>query len=153
MPVNTRSQKEESKSVTNETSTEITTAIGMATSETDTTPLENRMDATKVKLQTHLKMLQHLDRETKELLTSKNERKLQRHRANLSAKIEEAHALVTSLVKIKIEQGLEEEEITVWSEDQEGTLERYEESLGLVESELIEIEREKEAQKHDEIEA
>ena len=98
-------------------------------------------------------MLQHLDRETKELLTSKNERKLQRHQANLSAKIEEAHALVTSLVEIKIEQGLEEEEITEWSEDQEETLERYEEPLGLVESELIEIEREKEDRKHDEIEA
>ena len=99
MPVNTRSQKEECKSVTNETSTEITAAIGMATSEIDTTALENRMDTTKVKLQTQLKMLQHLDRQTKELLTSKNERKLQRHQANLSAKIEEAHALVTSLVK------------------------------------------------------
>ena len=98
-------------------------------------------------------MLPHLDRQTKELLTSKTERKLQRHQANLSAKIEEAHALVTNLVKIKIKQGLEEEEITQWSEDQEETLERYEESLGLVESELIGIEREKEARKHDEIEA
>ena len=151
MPVNMRSQKEESKSVTNETSTEITTA--MVTSETDTAPLENRMDTTKVKLQTQLKMLQHLDRQTNKWLTSKNERKLQRHRANLRAKIEEAHALVTSSVKIKIEQGLEEDEITEWSEDQEETLKHYEESLGLVESKLIEIEHEKEAQKHDKIEA
>ena len=153
MPVNTRSQKEESKSVTNETATEITTAISMATSETDMTPLENRMDTTKVKLQTQLKMLQHLDRQTKGLLTSKNEKKLQRHQANLSAKIEEAHTLVTSLGEIEIEQGLEDEEITEWSEDQEETLEHYEESLGLVESELIEIERENKAGKHDEIEA
>ena len=60
-------------------------------------------------------------------LTSKNERKLQRHQGNLSSKIEEAHALVRSLVEIKIEQ---EEEITEWPEDQEETLERYEESLG-----------------------
>ena len=49
-----QSQKEESKSVTSETSTEITAAIGMATSETDTTPIENRMDITKAKLQTQL---------------------------------------------------------------------------------------------------
>ena len=139
--------------MTSEISKEITTAIGMATSETDMTPLENRMDTTKVKLQTQLKMLQHLDRQTKELLTSKNERKLQRHQANLGAKIEETHALVISLVEIKIEQGLEEEEITEWSEDQEEILECYEEPPGLVESELIEIKREKDARKHDEIEA
>ena len=103
----------------------------MATSETDTTPLENRMDTTKAKLRTQLKMLQHWDRQTKELLTSKNARKLQRYQTNLSAKIEEAHALVTSLVESQIEQGLDEEKITEWSEDQEETLE---ESLGLVES-------------------
>ena len=98
-------------------------------------------------------MLQHLGRQTKDLLTSKNERKLQRHQTNLSAKIEEAHALVTSLVEIKIEQGLKEEEITEWSADQEETLELYEESLGLVENELNGIKHEEESRKLDEIEA
>ena len=104
-------------------------------------------------MQIQFKILAYLDKQTHEFVTSGNEKKLQRQKGNLEAKIESVHTLITSMVELKMEQLLEEPEITTWSREQEQTLKPNEQSLALVESTLDKIEPEREQRKQQEVEA
>ena len=54
-----------------------------------------------------------------QFIALRNEKKLQRQKGNLDAKIESMHTLITSIMKLKMEQLLEEPEITLWPREQE----------------------------------
>ena len=74
-----------------------------------------KVDAARIQMQTQFKMLAYLDKQTHEFVASGNEKKLQRQKGNLEAKIESVHTLITNMVELKMEQLLEEPEITTWS--------------------------------------
>ena len=74
-------------------------------------------------------------------------------KGNLEVKIECVHTLLTSIVELKMEQLLEEPEITTSSREQEQTLEPSEQFLASVESTLDKIEHKKEQRKQQEVEA
>jgi hypothetical protein len=79
--------------------------------EMDNSTVKSAMETAEIRLKNNLKMLKRLGEQTKGIIESKNERKCQRHQSNLETKINDTHALITSIVELKIAENIEEEVI------------------------------------------
>ncbi|CAB4029540.1 Hypothetical predicted protein [Paramuricea clavata] len=111
------------------------------------------METAEIRLRNNLKMLKRLGEQTKDIIESKNERKWQRHQSNLETKLNDTHALITSIVELKIAENIEEEVINEWSKEQESALEHFEHMLDELDNILTLglTEQEKAARKQQEI--
>ena len=109
------------------------------------------METADIRLRNNLKMLKCLGEQTKDIFESKNERKWQRHQSNLETKLNDTHALITSIVELKIAKNIEEEVINEWSKEQESALEHFEHMLDELDNILTLTEQEKAARKQQEI--
>ena len=69
----------------------------------------------------------------------------------METKLNDAHALITSIVELKIAENIEEEVINEWSKEQESALEHFEHMLDELDNILTLTEQEKAARKQQEI--
>ena len=136
----TRSQQSEAE---NESS--------VSSPEMDNSTVKSAMETAEIRLKNNLKMLKRLGEQTKDIIESKNERKWQRHQSNLETKLNDTHALITSIVELKIAENIEEEVINEWSKEQESALEHFEHMLDELDNILTLTEQEKAARKQQEI--
>ena len=119
-----------------------------STPEMDNSTVKLAMETAEIRLRNNLKMLKRLG---ERIIESKNERKWQRHQSNLETKINDTHALITSIVELKIAEDIEEEVINEWSKEQESALEHFEHMLDELDNILTLTEQEKAARKQQEI--
>ena len=113
-------------------------------------PSESPLEIAEIQLRNNLKMLAHLEKQTNGIMDLTNGRRWQRHKVNLEMKLDKAHALITNMVELKIEQNLEEQVINKWVHQQENSLEQYKRALGELEQKLTETECEMAARKEQE---
>lgn len=99
-------------------------------------------------LDTAFKVAQHLNSQTQAVA----QKKFQRHREDIEQKVNKLHDLVSRMIKLKFERGLDVKEEDKWATEPNKSIENYENSLEIVEDQLRRLD-DKEAKKREEIKA
>ena len=113
----------------------------------------DRVTVVQKQLETSFKVALHLDSQTETILESRNERKLQRHKGHLEEKLNKLHGLVSAMIELKFEQGLDLEAVDELATEPNNVIEDYQHSLEAVEGFLQKMDDDKEARKRHDIEA